>query len=81
MHSKQNGRESISNPGAINWNLVAVHMKDLKSLSTFKNQIKKWIPKDCLRRLCKVYVAQCMYVCMYVCIYLFMYLFIYSLFQ
>ena len=58
MHSTQNGRESISNLGAINWNLVAVHMKDLKSLSTFKNQIKNWIPKDCLRHLCKVYVAQ-----------------------
>ena len=40
------------------WDLVPVHMKNLKTLSTFKNQIKKWIPKDCPCRLCRVYVAQ-----------------------
>ena len=33
-------------------------MKDLKALRTFKNQIKKWLPKDCPCRLCQVYVAQ-----------------------
>ena len=33
-------------------------MKDLKALGTFKNEIKKWIPKNCTYRLCKVYVAQ-----------------------
>ena len=58
MHSTQYGTESIGNLGAKIWNLVPVHMKDLKALSTFKNQIKKWIPKDCPCRLCKVYVAQ-----------------------
>ena len=35
------GTESIGNLGAKVWNLVPVHMKDLKALSTFKNQIKK----------------------------------------
>ena len=58
VHSTQYGTESIGNLGAKIWNLVPVHMKDLKALSTFKNQIKKWIPKDCPCRLCKVYVAQ-----------------------
>ena len=58
MHFTQYGTESIGNLGAKIWNLVPVHMKDLKALSTFKNQIKKWIPKDCPCRLCKVYVAQ-----------------------
>ena len=58
MHSIQYGQESIGNLGVKIWNLVPVNMKDLKALSTFKNQIKKWIPKDCLYRLCKVYVAQ-----------------------
>ena len=33
-------------------------MNDLKALCTFKNQIKKWIPKECLCHLYKVYVAQ-----------------------
>ena len=46
--------ESIGNIGAKIWNLVPVHMKDLKALSTFK----KRIPKDWPCRLCKVYAAQ-----------------------
>ena len=58
VHSTQYGTESIGYLGAKIWDLVPVHTKDLKDLSTFKNQIKKWIPKDCQCRLCKVYVAQ-----------------------
>ena len=55
VRSTQYGTESISNLGAKIWNFVSVHMKDL---ITFKNQIKKWIPKYCSCRLCKLYVAQ-----------------------
>ena len=58
VHSTQYGTESIGYLRAKIWDLVPVHMKDLKTLSTFKNQIKKWIPKDCPCRLCKVYEAQ-----------------------
>ena len=58
VHSAQYGRDSIGYLGTKIWDPVPVHMKDLKSLSTFKNQIKKWIHKDCPCRLCKVYVAQ-----------------------
>ena len=58
VHSTQNGTESIGNLGAKIWNLIPAHIKDLKALSTFKNPIKKWVPKDCPCRLCKVYVAQ-----------------------
>ena len=58
VHSTQCGTESIGYLGAKIWDLVPVHMKDLKTLSTFKNQIKNWILKDCPCRLCKVYVAQ-----------------------
>ena len=58
VHSTQYGTESIGNLGEKIWNLVPVHMKDLKALSIFKNQIKKWRPKACPCRLCKVYVAQ-----------------------
>ena len=57
-HSTQYGSESIGNLRAKIWNLVPVHMKDLKALSIFKNEIKKWIPKDCSCRLCKVYGVQ-----------------------
>ena len=58
VHSTQYGTESIGYLRAKIWDLLPVHMKDLKTLSTFKNQIKKWIPKDCPCRLCKVYEAQ-----------------------
>ena len=58
MHSTQCGTESICNLGGKIWNLVPAHMNDLKTISTFKNQIKTWITKDCPCRLCKVYVAQ-----------------------
>ena len=58
VHSTQYGTESIGYLGAKIWDLVPVHMKNLKTVSTFKNQIKNWIPKDCPCRLCKVHVAQ-----------------------
>ena len=58
VHSTQYGTESNTNLGAKIWNLLPVHTKDLKVLSTFKNEIKKWKPKDCPCRLFKVYVAQ-----------------------
>ena len=37
MHSAQYGTESIGNQGAKIWNLVPVHMKDLKA---FKYHLK-----------------------------------------
>ena len=46
VHSTQCGMESIGNLRAKMWNLAPVDMKDLKALSTLKNQIKKWIPRD-----------------------------------
>ena len=50
--------EFIGNLGEKIWNLVPAHVKDLKVLSTFENQIKKWIPTDCPCRLCKESVAE-----------------------
>ena len=58
VHSTQYGAESVGNLGAKICNLFSAHIKDLKNLSTFKHQIRKWITKDCPCRLCKVYVAQ-----------------------
>ena len=43
LHSTQYSTESIGNFEAKIWNLVLAHMKDLKALSTFKSQIKKFI--------------------------------------
>ena len=40
VHSTQYGTESIGNLEAEIWNLVPVLMKNLKALSTFKNQTK-----------------------------------------
>ena len=57
VHSTQYSTESIGNLGTKIWNLVLVHLKNLKGPSTFKNQIKKWIAKLCPCGLCKVYVA------------------------
>ena len=57
VHSTQHCTEPVGNLGAKIWNLAPVHMKKFKALSTFKNQIKKWIPKDCPCHLCKVYVV------------------------
>ena len=56
VHSIQFGTESIGNLGAQIWNLV----KDLKTLSTFNNQMKAWIAKycPCPCRLRKACVAQ-----------------------
>ena len=57
VHSTQYSTESIGNLGTKIWNLVLVHLKNLKGPSTFKNQIKKWIAKLCPCGLCKVHVA------------------------
>ena len=57
VHSTQHCTEPVGNLGAKIWNLAPVHMKKFKALSTFKNQIKKWIPTDRPCRLCKVYVV------------------------
>ena len=58
VYSTQYNTESIGISWGKNLDLVPVHMKDLKVLSTFKNQIKKWMHKDCPWRLGKVYVVQ-----------------------
>ena len=55
VHSTWYGTGSIGNVGAKVWNLVPTHMKDLKALSIFKNEIKKWIPKD-VRTVCAKYM-------------------------
>ena len=55
VHSTQYGTASIGYLGPKIWDLVQVHMKDLKALSTFKNQIKNGYLKT-VRVVC----AKCM---------------------
>ena len=50
------GSESISYLGPKIWDIVPLELKELTSLNTFKNRIKKWQPKTCPCRLCKQYV-------------------------
>ena len=47
------GSESISNPGPRLGNLVLDRLKELNSISSFKNEIKRWQPEFCPCRLCK----------------------------
>ena len=50
------GTESISNLGPRIWDQVPDRLKELNSLTSFKKEIKKWIPVNCPCRLCRTYI-------------------------
>ena len=50
------GSESISNLGPRIWNLVPDNLKQIDEVSSFKREIKNWIPDECPCRLCKTYI-------------------------
>ena len=52
------GTETFSFLGPRIWNLVPKELKNITSLSEFKDKIKKWKPDGCPCRLCKVYIHQ-----------------------
>ena len=52
----QYGTETISFLGPKLWNLLPEDIRNVKSLSEFKNRIKSWIPTNCPCRLCKTFV-------------------------
>ena len=54
-NSVYNGTESISYLGPKVWELVPDNLKRINSLTSFKEQIKKWNPENCPCRLCKTY--------------------------
>ena len=58
INSVYHGSESISNLGNRIWNLVPDRLKELKSISSFKNEIKRWQPEFCPCRLCKTYIPR-----------------------
>ena len=49
--------ETIGSLGALIWNLVTKNLKCSKSCKEFKKNIQKWTTRECLCRLCKVYVG------------------------
>ena len=51
-----NGLETISYLGPKFWNMLPAEMKQKSFLSSFKGEIKKWIPENCSCRICKKYL-------------------------
>ena len=51
-----NGIETIRYRGPKTWDLVPNEIRNSKSLTEFKAKIKKWKPRGCTCRLCKVYI-------------------------
>ena len=56
VHSVFHGTESISYLGPKIWDIVPEEFKNNKSLNSFKESIKMWIPTNCPCRFCKVYL-------------------------
>ena len=56
LHSVFHGTENISYLGPKIWDIVPGEFKHKKSLKSFKESIKMWLPTDCPCRFCKVYL-------------------------
>ena len=54
VHSIFHGTESVSYLGLKIWDIVPEEFKHKKSLKSFKESIKIWVPTNCRCRLCKV---------------------------
>ena len=51
-----NGVDSLRHLGPQIWSILPATLKACDTLDKFKHNIKRWIPKDCPCRLCKIYV-------------------------
>ena len=56
VHSAFHGTECILHLGSKIWSIVPEEFKNKKSLNSFKESIKMWIPTNYPCRLCKVYL-------------------------
>ena len=56
VHSVFHGTESMSYLEPKIWDIVQEEFKHKKSLNSFKESIKMWVPTNCSCRLCKVYL-------------------------
>ena len=61
LHRTQYGTKHITNIGAKIWKLIPQNIKEGNTLSSFKNKVKKWIPKNRPCRLCKTYSPSWIY--------------------
>ena len=52
------GRESLVSLAPKIWELVPDSIREVKTLSIFKNKIKAWTTDKCPCRLCKNYIGQ-----------------------
>ena len=52
------GLETIRCLGPKIWEMLPTSLKKSSSLSIFKSEIKKWVPKKCPCKLCKIFVPQ-----------------------
>ena len=58
VNSVKYGTESISFLAPKIWDILPKEIKDSDNIDVFKTKIKKWVPKNCPCRLCKVYIPQ-----------------------
>ena len=56
VKSVHKGLESLSYLGPKIWELLPLEIKETETFSQFKAKIKKWNPKNCPCRLCKIYL-------------------------
>ena len=56
VKSVHKGLESLSYLGPKTWELLPLKIKETETLLEFKAKIKKWNPKNCCSRLCKIYL-------------------------
>ena len=56
VNTVNNGIETIRYRGPMTWMLVPEEIKESKSISMFKEKIRKWKPVGCTCRLCKIYI-------------------------
>ena len=52
------GTETASFIGPKIWDILPNNCEDAVSLKSFKVNLKRWIPENCLRRLCKTYIQR-----------------------
>ena len=57
IRSTKYGTETLSHLGPKIWNQIPEEIKGAKSLKSFKEKIKLWVPNRCPCRLCKVYIV------------------------
>ena len=56
VNTVKRGKETVRYRGPITWDLVPAKIKESKTLSIFREEIKKWKPEGCLCHLCLIKV-------------------------